>query len=178
MCEVPLTHEQRIFAAKHHDLVYRYLKENHLSKDEFYDVVIFGYINAVRDYLTKPELQKYAFSTICWRAMSRCMSNYYQEQLRKLQDIEIVSIHTALNEGDLPLEDTIPSADNLLQQIEIELLFHKLAKIISKQQMEIVYLRNEGYALHEIASNQKLTIHRVRKQLAEAQAALRALCNE
>ena len=178
MCEIPLTNEQRIFAAKHHDLVYRYLKENHLSKDEFYDVVIFGYINAVRDYLTKPELQKYAFSTICWRSMSRCVSNYYQERLRKLQDIEIVSIHTALNEGDLPLEDTIPSADNLLQQIEIELLFHKLANIISKQQMEIIYLRNEGYALHEIASNQKLTIHRVRKQLSEAQAALRALCNE
>lgn len=178
MREAPLTPEQRIFAAKHHDLVYRYLKENHLSKDEFYDVVIFGYIYAVRDYLTKPELQKYAFSTICWRAMSRCMSNYYKEQLRKLQDIEIISIHTALDKGDLPLEDTIPSADNLLQQIEIKLLFHKLAKIFSKQQMEIIHLRNDGYALREIASNQKLTIYRVRKQLAEAQAALRALCNE
>ena len=110
--------------------------------------------------------------------MRRCMSNYYHEQLRKLQDIEIVSIHTALHKGDLPLEDTIPSADNLLHQMEIELLLHKLAKIISKQQMEIIYLRNEGYALHEIASNQKLTIYRVRKQLAEAQAALKALCNE
>lgn len=178
MYEVPLTHEQRIFAAKHHDIVYRYLKENHLSMDEFYDVIIFGYINAVRDYLTKVELQKYAFSTICWKAMSRCMSNYYQKQLRKMQNVEIISIHTTLDESKRPLEESIPASDNFLHQLELELLLHKLSKIITKQQMELLYLRNEGYALHEIANSQNLTIYRVRKQLAEARTILRALCNE
>ena len=41
LCEVPLTKEQQEFAAEHHGLVYKFLNDNHLPEDEFYDVVIF-----------------------------------------------------------------------------------------------------------------------------------------
>ena len=51
LCEVPLTKEQQAFATAHHSLVYKFLNENRLPEDEFYDVVIFGYLKAVRDYL-------------------------------------------------------------------------------------------------------------------------------
>lgn len=44
LCEVPLTKEQQDFAAEHHGLVYKFLNDNHLPEDEFYDVVIFGYL--------------------------------------------------------------------------------------------------------------------------------------
>ena len=37
LCEVPLTKEQQEFAAEHHGLVYRFLNDNHLPEDEFYD---------------------------------------------------------------------------------------------------------------------------------------------
>lgn len=50
LCEVPLTKEQQTFATAHHSLVYKFLNENRLPEDEFYDVVIFGYLKAVRDY--------------------------------------------------------------------------------------------------------------------------------
>lgn len=43
LCEVPLTKEQQEFAAEHHGLVYKFLNDNHLPDDEFYDVVIFPY---------------------------------------------------------------------------------------------------------------------------------------
>ena len=49
-CEVPLTPEQCLFASEHHSLVYKFLNENHLPIDEFYDVVIFGYLRAVSRY--------------------------------------------------------------------------------------------------------------------------------
>ena len=45
LCEVPLTKEQQAFATDHHGLVYKFLNENHLPEDEFYDVIIFGYDN-------------------------------------------------------------------------------------------------------------------------------------
>ena len=48
LCEVPLTKEQQDFAAEHHGLVYKFLNDNHLPEDEFYDVVIFGYLKAVQ----------------------------------------------------------------------------------------------------------------------------------
>ena len=45
LCEVPLNKEQQAFAADHHGLVYKFLNENRLPEDEFYDVIIFGYSN-------------------------------------------------------------------------------------------------------------------------------------
>ena len=47
LCEVPLTKEQQDFAAEHHGLVYKFLNDNHLPENEFYDVVIFPYLKAV-----------------------------------------------------------------------------------------------------------------------------------
>ena len=44
LCEVPLTKEQQAFATDHHGLVYKFLNENHLPEDEFYDVVVFAYL--------------------------------------------------------------------------------------------------------------------------------------
>ena len=52
LCEVPLTKEQQEFAAEHHGLVYKFLNDNHLPEDEFYDVVIFPYLKAVQDYFS------------------------------------------------------------------------------------------------------------------------------
>ena len=58
LCEVPLTKEQQAFAAEHHGLVYKFLNDNHLPEDEFYDVVIFPYLKAVRDYSAIAHLPK------------------------------------------------------------------------------------------------------------------------
>ena len=43
LCEVPLTKEQQAFATAHHGLVYKFLNENRLPEDEFYDVVTVSY---------------------------------------------------------------------------------------------------------------------------------------
>lgn len=69
LCEVPLNKEQQAFAADHHGLVYKFLNENRLPEDEFYDVIIFGYLRAVYRYFNEPKLQKYSFATISWKSM-------------------------------------------------------------------------------------------------------------
>ena len=76
LCEVPLTKEQQAFASDHHGLVYKFLNENHLPEDEFYDVIIFGYLRAVYRYFNEPKLQKYSFATIGWKSMQGALSNY------------------------------------------------------------------------------------------------------
>ena len=45
-----LTNEERLYAAIHHGLVYRFLRKNRLPQEEYYDVVILGYLRAVRRY--------------------------------------------------------------------------------------------------------------------------------
>ena len=78
LCEVPLTKEQQDFAAEHHGLVYKFLNDNHLPENEFYDVVIFPYLKAVQDYCNSASAQKYSFSTIAIRQMKFRLYDYFR----------------------------------------------------------------------------------------------------
>ena len=73
---IKLTNEERLYAAIHHNLVFRFLRKNRLSKDEYYDVVILAYLKAVKRYWTEEDLRKYRFSTIAWGAMRSSVGNY------------------------------------------------------------------------------------------------------
>lgn len=41
----PMTPAQQLFAEEHHNLVYAFLNEKKLPEDEYYDVVVFGYLS-------------------------------------------------------------------------------------------------------------------------------------
>ena len=146
LCEVPLTKEQQTFATAHHSLVYKFLNENRLPEDEFYDVVIFGYLKAVRDYFSDLTAQQFTFSTIANRRMKFCLFDYFRTQERRKRNMEVLSIHVGLYPDGAPLEDTIPAHDPIMQQLEMDLLLHELAGRVSKQQMDIVHLKQGGYA--------------------------------
>ena len=178
MYEGPLTHEQKMFAANHHNLVYSFLRKHGLSKDVYYDVVIFGYLTAVRRYLTDPSLSRYSFNTIAWQGMSGALNNH--ERIRKSQKrkAEIVSFHCSLSGNGDPLEDTIPASDDLMIQLEMKLLMHELASRISKQQMDMVNLKGCGYGIRDIARSQNLSLQHAKELLEEARIILLALCNE
>ena len=88
LCEVPLNKEQQAFAADHHGLVYKFLNENRLPEDEFYDVIIFGYLRAVYRYFNEPKLQKYSFATISWKSMQGALSNYNRYQTRRKRNMD------------------------------------------------------------------------------------------
>ena len=96
LCEVPLTKEQQAFATDHHGLVYKFLNENHLPEDEFYDVVVFAYLKAVKDYFNSPSAQKFSFSTIATRQMKFRLYDYFRTQERRKRNMEVLSIHVGL----------------------------------------------------------------------------------
>ena len=177
MSDIPLTPEQRLFAAEHHELVYKFLNNKHLPESEFYDVIIFGYLKAVHDYLTRKDLQIYDFSTIAWRDMSSSLSNYYRDQHRQKRTATVVSIHISKHD-DLPLEEAIAGTDELMQQLETRLLLHDLASRVSKQQMDMVRLRNSGYSDRDIAQKQNISMSQVKKLLNEVRLVLKAMCYE
>lgn len=178
LCEVPLTAEQRDFSASHHSLVYKFLNENRLSEDEFYDVVIFGYLKAVRDYFSDPTAQKYSFATIAYRRMRFCLCDYFRSHERKKRNTEILSIHIGLGPDSYPLEETVAGHDALMEQLETNLLLHELAGKISRQQMDMVRMKTYGYNLREISRRQKTPMSRVKELLEEVRAVLTEMCYE
>ena len=78
-----LTEDQRRFAAENHNLIYRYLYEQGRAVDDYYDIAALGFLSAVRRYMTKPELRRYAFSTIAWRSMKQSIASFHRAETRR-----------------------------------------------------------------------------------------------
>ena len=178
MCEVPLTYDQRLFAAEYQGLVYKFLNANHLPEDEFYDVVIFGYLKAVQNYFSNPELQKYSFTTIAWRRMQGYLQNHLRTQNRRKRRAEVVSIHVRMSDTSLPLEQTLSKPDEWMLQLETKLLLHDLAGRVSRQQMDMIRMKSDGYGIREIARSQKVPMKRVKEVLEDVYQILMDLCCE
>lgn len=178
MKEIPLTKEQKLFAEEHHTLVYRFLHYNGLAIDEYYDIVIFGYLKAVRKYLSEPALQKYLFTTVAWRRMEWALKSYYKSQHCQMRNAEVISIHADLYQDGPSLESILPARDELMQQVEEELLLHELARRVSKQQMDMVRLKTSGYGIQDIARKQKISMKVVKTLLEEVRGILMELCRE
>ena len=64
----PMTKEEREFAEQHHDMVIDYLRYKRLPMDDFYDIVIFGYLSAVQQYFRNPPAGV-EFKAMAFRAM-------------------------------------------------------------------------------------------------------------
>lgn len=178
MCEIPLTPEQRIFAAQNHDLVYRFLNDNHLSEDEFYDVIAFGYLRAISRFFSDSQLQQYSFGTVAWKGMRGALNDYNKAQRGQKHTAKVLSIHTEFGDENFSLGESSARYEDLMTQLEVELLLHDLAKRVSKQQMEIVRLRSSGYNLQDIAAHQNTSTKRIRNLLKEVRCVLAELCHE
>ena len=87
-----LTAEESAFAAEHHHLIYTYLANRHLPVEEFYDVVVFGYLNGVRKHFRREDLQDYAFTTLAWRAMDACFANYVRAKQCPSRKATVISL--------------------------------------------------------------------------------------
>lgn len=177
-CEIPLTPEQKIFAAQNHDLVYKFLEEKHLPIDDFYDIIVFGYLRSVYRFFSEPELKQYAFVTIAWKGMQLSLKDYRKAACRQKRSADVLSIHSAF-EDDSPIrEESVIAHNDLMTQLEINLLLHDLARSISKQQMEIVRMKSHGYNLRDIATHQNTSTKRIRVLLEEVRRVLTELCYE
>ena len=167
MSEVPLTREQREFATKWHNLIYTFLNEKRLSEEDYYDIVVFGFLRAVKRYFTEPALQQYSFSTIAWKNMRSCLSDYFKSQSCQKRNGYTISLHT-LTYGDEPVR---------LEEVISELLLHDLARRATRQQMAVVHMRSAGYNVREIAKTQSIPMKKVQELLEEIRDLLMVVCH-
>ncbi len=108
----PLTLEEKKFAEQYHPFVLRYLAIYKLPASEWYDVAIFGYLRAVRDWLSMPKLHKYQFSTIAFKNMNAAVHEEKNYQYNWWLDCLNLDAPISDSDGDLFQVDTI-TAKNL-----------------------------------------------------------------
>ena len=152
---VAMTERQRRFAAENHNLIYRFLHEKDWEVSEYYDIAAFGYLRAVRRYLTEPGLSIYAFSSIAWQSMTQSIASFLRAEARR-KDAERRSIREVAAAAPDPFADLVA-----------RLLLHDLAAVSSKEQYELAELRLQGYTIAEIARAQGMPKIRIRRLLRE-----------
>lgn len=167
-----LTSEEKTFAEKHHDLVERFLSRNQLDEADFYDVVIFGYLHAVQDYLAKPELSKYHFSTIAWRQMKHSIVEELIYQNRPKRNVLMGTYHE--NYASASLDEFLPNRINCLAEtLDNQKQLGKLLSYLTPKEKEVVYMRADGYTYQEIAETCNLTIKGVSSRVTRMRRRLR-----
>ena len=106
-----MTPRQRETATKAHNMIYSYLRLRKLPIDDYYDVVVFGFMEAVQQYDENKELaKKYSLTTIAYRKMDDRLAAYRIYENRKKRTADVRSLEAPLAGAEnMCIADTVPS---------------------------------------------------------------------
>lgn len=144
---IPLSEQERNFAAEHHDeIIYKFLRQKGLSVNEYYDVVILDYLYAVRVYLDRPDLrEQYSFECVARKKMQSAVYKYWHYGSRPKRcaiTISLESAPDAFNPVDLSCA---------MDQVEARDQWDRVRPHITIKEMEALTLKTQGYSYREIA---------------------------
>ena len=168
-----LTPKQQQFAEQNHQIVECFLSRKRLDAEEFYDVVIFGYLLAVQEYLENSRLtDNYAFSTIAWRNMNDCLINEYTYWNREKRS----AVTNPLEEECLSIDTLLPNRmQRAAETLDNQKLLVKLLAYITPKEQEVVRLKADGYTYQEIAEKCRISVYGVESRFSRMRQRLRAL---
>ena len=137
----PMIKEERGFAEQHHELVIDFLRCKRLPMDDFYDIVIFGYLSAVQQYIRNPPAGV-NFKAMAFRAMKDAVlrEGEYHSRAKRcgvtvgLDDVELTD----------PRQDTE-------RRVEGKALLEQVVNVATPREARIINLLIDGFALHEAA---------------------------
>ena len=137
----PMTQEEREFAEQKHDLVVEFLRRRHLPMNDYYDIVIFGYLSAVQQYFRDPPIGV-EFKAMAFRAMKDSILREGEYHARAKR----CGITVGLDDAELT-----DHRQDTEQQIEGKALLEQAAKVATPRENKIIELLVDGFALHEAA---------------------------
>lgn len=142
----PMTAEEREFAEQKHDLVIDFLRYKRLPMNDFYDIVIFGYLSAVQQYYRNPPAGV-EFKAMAFRAMKDSVLREGEYNARAKRCGYTVSLDT----------DTIhdPKQD-VERQAECKALLEQAVTAATPRESRIIDLLIGGFGLYEAAQFLKI----------------------
>ncbi len=159
------------FVEKNHYLVERFLRMNRLEVNDFYDVVIFRFLEAVSDYVNKPQLRaRYTFEAVAFHAMKNALKDHY----RKQNALKRRGITVELTEYNVqPYGYSCAPYTDAMRETE---LLREMAERLSRPQMAVIQMRVNGYSILEIAKERGISAEYVEDLLDGAHPIVRAIC--
>jgi len=138
-----MTQEEREFAERKHSLVLDFLRFKRLPMDDFYDVVIFGYLSAVQQYFRDPPTGV-CFKAMAFRAMKDAVLRDHEYHARAKRS----GFTVGLDDVDRTLAD--PRQDTG-RQVEGKDLLEQAVSVATPREAKIITLLLDGFVLREAA---------------------------
>lgn len=162
----PLTPEESDFAAEHHNLVGRFLRRFYLPEDDWYDVAIFGYLRAVKLWITRPDIRCWAFSTIAFRYMFSAVGQNRTTTARRIRKAAMVSADAPISDdGSLVLGDMFKSVADVADTVEARMLAEIVCQTLNENELHVHDLYAAGYTYFEIGEALGISKSRVGQQM-------------
>ena len=162
-----LTDEERDFAEQHHDIVYKFLRARRLPADEYYDVVIFGYLEAVQRNFrvaVDPERRNFsALANICMKTAVCREIRFRSKDMRKA-NYAAVSMDCPLSDDkSLSLHDILPDEmSNVMAETENRDLISRALSVATAREYEVLAYLCSGFSMAEISQITGINIHTAR----------------
>lgn len=118
-----LTERQRKFAEEHHKVLEDFLKYRGLPMDEFYDVVVFRFLRAVKQYDEREDLRKYTFNTIAKHHMRSALGSYFAHLKRQKEKVQVLSLDypmpygSGLTLGDCIADESVDICEDICEKL-------------------------------------------------------------
>jgi RNA polymerase sigma-70 factor (ECF subfamily) len=152
---------ERQFADDNYNLIIEFLRKEHLNAEEFFDVVVFGYLLSIQIYLNDTELQgKCNFAACSYMYMKRAIYRHFREWKAKKRCSE-----AGANMSMEELEFYIGNTENV-SFLEYEEIIKEIETILTEEQKEIFHGKLEGYSLKKVAEISGISAKRVYRQFA------------
>ena len=142
----PMIKEERGCAEQHHELVIDFLRCKRLPMDDFYDIVIFGYLSAVQQYFRNPPAGV-KFKAMAFRAMKDSILRDGEYNACAKRCAYIISL------DDMNVQD--PKQDTE-RQIEDKALLEQVVSVATPKEAKIISFLVDGFALREAAQRLKM----------------------
>ena len=182
-----LTKEEKIFAEKHHDLMYRYMRVHKLDLAEWYDILIIPYLQAVKKYHEYERLQSLKFEQVFFRTLDNARSNYWRDMNRKKRCPEggiwsYEGLRSAIYNEENGEEDILDRLQDISTCLAMENIIsdsmdvkNMINELKQYRQKEIVYLLLDGYCGIEIQKILRMSLQSYTKAIGEIRKTLEGL---
>lgn len=151
----PFTPEEQAFAEEHHYLVDKFLRIKRLSPADYYDVVIFGFLEAVQQHHRDPiALERQNFAAFAFICMEYAVGEDWKYKLRPMRRGDPFSLDAAMSDDNdgfsfySLLSDTKQDPE---KQVEIQALIARLLEVATPRELEAIELVCQGYTSREVS---------------------------
>ena len=173
----PLTPEEQAYAADHYTVVSRFLSVHRLPEAEWFDVVVFGYLEAVQKHFRKPcPPEKQGFISLAWLCMNSCLCQDWimRNRIKRRPDYYSISLDRPIeldNQNQLSLYEILPDPGcNVAKQVENEDVIYQAFHLANEKERMVFSLKQSGYSCNEISELLGIPVRTVWNRLRDFRA--------